>query len=560
MGKLVPNLFTRKSSRSLYIFSLLFPILIYSTLFFVHSDEPLYGDECWTPKIINSYLIGRIPSPGVDKLYHPPLNSIILSFLSEIGNGNIQILRLLGFLSHLLTAFLLFYITRYLVRENSFRPYLAFILYLTHPLSIQSSLLLDIDTGLLIPAILILSATLIIDKPPNILKISLATFIAFLTKLTTPIPVVFAAILATIKDSSPALEKRIFSILIGIGFATIFIFITAEFLGCSWTDPFVYLFSAFQSKSSKEIANIIITFIRSVTWFSPYLILIFFCVFIRCFGKGKDARISRVAIVAFVIFFGYLIIGGVLHGYPKYQLPALPLIIMLISLKLCIPEELLSIKPWLWIFIITFLVIIFSLIMPDPLLLLNYEFRNFLLTGKGSMEIIDHAGRVITALAIAPLIVLIILKRSNPKMHLKKIIIPIFLVCTLGYNLAIDLKQATATYATRYCYGERGTFELASLVRTLPAGHHAVVPEHIQFLAGITADKLIRAGFWRDINEISPTIAKPQTMLFAYSLSYNTVKQLNGFKNNERMKKILNDQFFYRRIGTFDVWQRKDTK
>ena len=133
----------------------------------------------------------------------------------------------------------------------------------------------------------------------------------------------------------------------------------------------------------------------------------------------------------------------------------------------------------------------------------------------------------------------------------------ILLVCTVGYNLGMDIKHATAIYAPRYCYGERGTLELASLVKSLPSGDIAVVPEHIQILAGFKFDKLISANFWGNPNKVAETIVKPQIKLFAYSISYNTIEQVKNFGTNEKMKLILNEHFSHEKIGTFDVWHRK---
>lgn len=110
---------------------------------------------------------------------------------------------------------------------------------------------------------------------------------------------------------------------------------------------------------------------------------------------------------------------------------------------------------------------------------------------------------------------------------------------------------------TRYCYGERGTVELASLVRQLSLNQSAIVPEHIQILAGVETDRLIPPGFWNNVTGVVHDLENPDVKLFAYSVSYNTVDQVRNFRRNEKLKKTLTTGFNYKKIGTFDTWQRE---
>jgi hypothetical protein len=98
---------------------------------------------------------------------------------------------------------------------------------------------------------------------------------------------------------------------------------------------------------------------------------------------------------------------------------------------------------------------------------------------------------------------------------------------------------------------------LGTLVRGLPVYERAIVPEHIQILAGSELDKLISPRFWSNIKGVVQSLQNPEVKLFAYSVSYNTIDQVRNFRRDEKLNEVLINSFTYSRIGTFDTWQRK---
>jgi hypothetical protein len=195
--------------------------------------------------------------------------------------------------------------------------------------------------------------------------------------------------------------------------------------------------------------------------------------------------------------------------------------------------------------------------MPDPLLLLNYQLREYLAAGEPLKDFYYSAGTIGGLLLVTPLIIALFLRFLFPNTPLSRLLAATLLICTIGYSLGIDFRQGSAAYATRYCYGERGTIELATLVRRLPAYERAIVPEHIQILAGSELDKLISPRFWSNIKGVVQSLQNPEVKLFAYSVSYNTIDQVRNFRRDEKLNEVLINSFTYSRIGTFDTWQRK---
>lgn len=535
---------------------LILGLAIYCILFGLHCSEPLFGDECWTPRIINSYIQGAIPAPGVAMLYHPPLHGFLLAAFSNIGGGSLPVIRLVGFLCHLAAAFLLFYCLKRFTEGWSYLPHLAFFLYLTHPLSIQSSLILDIDPGLLVPTIFLLFSALALSHPLQLRKAILASFLAFSTKLTTPFPIVFLGICLPLRSDRRERAKKIIGTLLGMTAAFLFIVATASYLHCSWTDPFTYALSALTQKSDWDITKVLLSLLRITLWLSPFLMVLAGWAIYHSF-REDDPRLRAIALTILVVFLAYLIVGGVTHGYPKYHLPLLPLLFFLVGLHFLSSKDLPALKLPFWFVLILVCSFIFGFIMPDPLLLVNYQFREYLVAGEPLKDLYYGACTIGGLLFFTPVIIGVLLRLYFPKNPLSGILAATLLVCTIGYSLGMDTRQVRAAYATRYCYGESGTVELASLVRRLPQNESAMVPENVQILAGVQTDRLIPPGFWNNVTGVVHGLENPDVKLFAYSVSYNTIQQVRNFRRNEKLNKTLITSFTYKRIGTFDTWQRE---
>ncbi len=543
------------SYQKAYLLSIL-GLAIYCSLFGLHCGEPLFGDECWTPRIINSYIQGSIPAPGVEMLYHPPLHGILLAAFSKIGGGSLPVIRLVGFLCHLAAAFLLFYSLSRFTEGWSYRPHLAFFLYLTHPLTVQSSLILDIDTGLLVPTIFLLFTVLVLNLPFQASKTIVASFLAFSTKLTTPFPIAFFGICTPLRSDRRERTKKLLGILLGMTATFLLIVATASYLNCSWTDPFTYALSAFARKSDWDITRVLLSLLRITLWFSPFLMLLAGWAIYLSF-REDDSRLRATSLTILIVFLAYLIVGGVTHGYPKYHIPLLPLLFFLVGLHFLSSKDLPSLKLPFWFALILVCSYIFGFIMPDPLLLVNYHFREYLVAGERMKDLYYGASTIGGLLFFTPVIIGLLLRLLFPKNPLSGILAAALLVCTIGYSLGMDISQVRAAYVTRYCYGERGTVELASLVRQLSLNQSAIVPEHIQILAGVETDRLIPPGFWNNVTGVVHDLENPDVKLFAYSVSYNTVGQVRNFRRNEKLKKTLTTGFNYKKIGTFDTWQRE---
>jgi hypothetical protein len=331
---------------------------------------------------------------------------------------------------------------------------------------------------------------------------------------------------------------------------------TASYLNCSWTDPFANALSALARKSDWDITRVLLSLLRITLWFSPFLMVLAGWAIYLSF-REDDSRLRATSLTILIVFLAYLIVGGVTHGYPKYHIPLLPLLFFLVGLHFLSSKDLPSLKLPFWFALILVCSFIFGFIMPDPLLLVNYHFREYLVAGERMKDLYYGASTIGGLLFFTPVIIGLLLRLLFPKNPLSGILAATLLVCTIGYSLGMDISQARAAYVTRYCYGERGTVELASLVRQLSLNQSAIVPEHIQILAGVQTDRLIPPGFWNNVTGVVHALENPDAKLFAYSVSYNTIEQVRNFRRNEKLNKTLITGFTYKRIGTFDTWQRE---
>jgi hypothetical protein len=331
---------------------------------------------------------------------------------------------------------------------------------------------------------------------------------------------------------------------------------TASYLNCSWADPFDYALSALAQKSDWHIMRGLLTLLRITLWFSPFLMVLAGWAICISFREG-DSRLKATSLTVLIVFLAYLIVGGVTHGFPKYHIPLLPLIFLLVGLHLLASKDLPSLKLHFWFALILLCSLIFGFVMPDPLLLVNYQLREYLAAGEPLRDFYYGAGTIAGLLFLTPFIIALFLRLLFPKTSASGVLAATLLVCTISYDLGMDIRQVGAAYSTRYCYGESGTVQLATLVKGLPEDQSAVVPEHVQILAGFELDKLISPRFWSHTQTVVESLENPGTKFFAYSVTYNTIDQVRNFRRNEKINQTLISGFNYKRIGTFDTWQRK---
>ncbi len=269
-------------------------------------------------------------------LWHPPLYIYTLGLAYALfGVGEAQG-RLVGVAGTLAAGLLLFNLVRRLTGDS--RPAAAALgLFLVHPLTVQSSLLLDIDGSVLLPLFLaaVLAASDLIARPSagGVVRAGLGFGLALAAKLTTPlaIPPALGLILAGrgLKGRAWALAAAV-ALLGAAFFLGVWGAVSLRF-GLPFTMPFEVTFVEFLLALGGGLAGV-----ETGWWLSPPLLVLFGWALgrrVRSWAGGRKPGPAD-----FVALLGAATLGAYLPrtaGYfPRYQIAALPLVVATVAAEL----------------------------------------------------------------------------------------------------------------------------------------------------------------------------------------------------------------------------------
>jgi hypothetical protein len=400
-------------------------------------------------------------------LWHPPLYLYALGLWYKLFGVSELVGRSLGVVCTVVSALLIGYIGRQIAAPGAaaITGFIAFVLFLTSPLTVQSALILDIDGTVLLLFVTLLTALYIrhIQDPGrwNLLLLTVVFAVALWSKMTTPLGLMFAIVGYRAIEHRPLLGLREAAI-IGLGGVAIFLgtyMLTALTLRMPWDLPFATLWQEFTdaSESTRQWRESFETFIAAVSpvawWISPALLVLSLAALVQ---RGRDFIESRrphvidvVLILAVGIYVTYVIkLAGL---FPKYHITALPFLCLsaawLVGRVVGTPrvQEALA-----WSL---------ALVMATA-----YYWRtpvDLFQVGFGSLD---------TLLLIQPLMVLVvalgfavIIAGGPIGRHLAMVLV----MLVLGWSLGIGWRQSRVAFSTNYWYGSHGQREAAAALESL---------------------------------------------------------------------------------------------
>ncbi len=372
-------------------------------------------------------------------LWHPPLYAYTLGLVFHLlGVGEVQA-RLVGVAGTLAAGALLFALTRRLTGSPG--PAAAALgLFLAHPLTVQNSLLLDIDGSVLLPLFLgaVLAGCRLAERPSagNSVRAGLGFGLALLAKLTTPlaVPPVLGLVLAG--------RARVWAGVVALTGAGLFAGAWGLFslaLGLPFTMPFEVTAVEFLLALAGGVRGV-----ETGWWLSPPLLLLFgWALARRLSSRAKPGRAGFVVLLAAAILAAYL--PRTAGYFPKYQVGALPLMIAAVLTEF-LPEFRRARRPLLTGLGGVALGFAAGLILGDG--------PFFATAGSYGRFPVVAAGSVLLGMVLA------LLERSRPMPGLALGLITLY----AGWAAATDLVQRSAPYSTAYFYGATGNVEAARLL------------------------------------------------------------------------------------------------
>ncbi len=402
-------------------------------------------------------------------LWHPPLYVYTLGLAYGLfGVGEAQG-RLVGVAGTLAAGGLLFFLTRRLTAKP-WAAAAALGLFLVHPLTVQSSLLLDIDGSVLLPLFLaaVLAGADLIGRPSaaGLAGAGLGFGLALSAKLTTTlaIPPALGLVLA-----GRGLKARGWGWAGAVAFTGAGLFLglwaaVSLLFGLPFAMPFEVTFVEFRLALGAGLAGT-----ETGWWLSPPLL--------GLFGWALGRRARRWAAghkpgpADFVALLGAASLGAYLGrtaGYfPKYHIAALPLVIALVVAESAGRLDGLGRRALALACGGAAAGLIAGLALGD---------RPFFWTvGSYGHPPIVAAGSLLAGLALAAL---------EGRRQVPAGVVLGLAAAFVGWAVAADLVQRSAPYSTAYFYGSAGNVDAARLLEgLLGPGEYYVAAKEVAYYA-----------------------------------------------------------------------------
>ncbi len=510
--------------------------------------------------------------------WHPRAYMELLVASGRIFGRSWVARRAMGIPIFLLTLWLTWRIASAVRRERGagpLAPALAVFLLCTSPFAIKGSVHLDIDNTVLAAGCVALTWACIAGESwtmPKRAALAGVVFGAVLwAKLTTPLAVLGGVFVYEVALRRP---RRAAAFVLSVGAIGAALFLCTWWLYCSakgidWRVPFRYTFGALMAQSSRAGAGAglmghLRVVARALLWFSPFLAPIALAgaaaaVWRLVVRPASSAR-GLIAFVSLAIFCGYLIVGRVVYGLPKYQFPALPLF--------CVLAADLSVD-WLArgtgrargaLAILGAIALAFALHVSwvgDLLYRTDYRLKDARATSEEEFRQ-EAAGAGIASAGLGAAFLVVVLAAWCIGRDLRRSLALGALSFAVGGQLAVNTLQCRADYTTIYDYGVSGVEETASYLDSrVPPESRILATREILYLSRNRVSPSPLDALWSSSEQVAAVLADPGTGALVLSIGGHTRAQRDAILGSPACRTPLERDFEFRRIGSYLIWTRK---
>lgn len=511
-------------------------------------------------------------------LYHPMLYGEVLLFLAKIFSPHYITARVLGVFIFIGTALLIYGLAFEMNGEQRAAHktgLLAVFLYCTHPMAIQGSLLLDRDNTfftffLALFLLLLLKYKKSGEKRYFYMCVPAAVLMMW-AKLT-PVPLVAAALL--FYDVMKK-EKR--------GFADIAIlFLSSVIFAASWlvyykfqthglprTQIFWYLGECVRTRyrpaasGGGSVFDIVKTVYYAVLWFNPFFLCLcsFFVVdMLKTYVKVKTLAFRDImAFTGGAFFFGHMLVGRLMFGFPKYHFPALFLFSLMAAYTLIAGGSLSRKNFMMTAFSCFCFVVLFRFSLDDVYRMSYFDVkRSILETGSVSHDVKMSIVRQWLLMFFPFAVLWCLLWKAGGSGAVKACKAALF-VCCVALSFSQDIHQTRNDYATITNYGEQGTAHVIDyLSRHLKKGKIVLGSRQLLlYLRQLRIRQYNDPTFFSGRDYVLAELKNKNVQFFVYGVNTNTLEQVRGVFDSRAVQEHLVKHFVRRRIGTYTVWERK---
>lgn len=552
-----------------YLAILLFFIFIVG----IQINKPLRGDQDFFAYASHKISQGEKPEFSFggygryvwSALAHPPLYIYSVALFIKLFGYNLLGLKFSGIFFAVLTSFLVFLMGLTLFPKNKYLSLIAVFIYLINPLTIQSSLMLDMDGGILAfftTASIFCFIRYKLDKP---YLLGFLLVLGLWTKLTGFIilSLSFFIFLLFYDIEKGKIGRKIgkiiliFAISFAVFFATYYLYTSmmeldsTQFLKHNMLEKFKNRFKEGVLTNFLRLAGGFKTF---VIWINPAVVLFFFYIFIRDIKKLKEIKPETIIMyIIILVSSGFFIISGVsVGGIGKYFAFLVPLFSFLIIEEISKLKEKFNDKRLILIGILASIIILeyYLFFLGDPI----FTIDNWMVFSQFNMDLVLSIILKIVIILL-PLIFLYFMFKKNFLFSL------VFLI--LLFTAYSAFYTSFAKYSTNNNYGDYGAEEATEYLRDLTKGENATIiaERSILFLwsNGDYLDKKSNNAYLYSDAEYyifvekfydDAVIVKNNTYLVIYK---HNIYRTPGFKEH------MNENFDYlKSIGYYQIYKIKD--
>lgn len=508
----------------------------------------------------------RVSSFGVNQIAYfqlPPLLEPLIAFSLRFFGASEFSARLIGALSFIVILPLIYYISGKIApREKRLQvTLLTGILLLASPSLVQGSLLITKPDTTLFPVMLLLfyGAFFATEKATPLRRFFIISilFAALLwTKMTTALACVVALPLGCFLVRIS--KREIFTVIAYlIGGGLIFLAGWAVVIAVGpgigrFGEPFLYCFGdasrSYFRCNLLGLAKIALDLIRVTLWISPLFMLLSLSAIYRAIRNCKvsDSARRECHLIAFVIvlFAGYGLTNMTFASFPKYVIPGIPLLAVIVARH--ISSLLADIDRRKILYIAALLVSgiwYYYLVVGDSVyaihILRQAELNDTLYSGIGTIL------RQQALYFLFPLALIVLLRAKRNAAWQKSVIISLA-VGFISSGAALALIQRDASYATQYGYGCVGDKMVYAYLHKLRPQTCLASNEGLVFSVPGTVFGVILEDEWNSPDKFLARIKQQQPQCIIYGLEFNSIRQLKTTMQDGRVQAYLKE--FYRDI------------
>jgi hypothetical protein len=501
---------------------------------------------------------------------HPPLYALLLAAVfAGFGVGEVQA-RALGLALGLLTM-VTFYRTVCILQDRHAREVplapLALGLYALHPLVLQSTLLIEADTtlGPLATGLLALYAVHLGKlgaRQEAALGGLLVAFLLWIKIYDAVLLIAVLVLVVALHDGWRAALPRVGRVVtVGLVLFALTWIPLSHALSMDATRPMAYVFDALRHRSLDAPLNRPREAAEAALWISPVLMVVAPLIAVAWLRRGhRRPQLLGVQLIA-VWGVAQLIVPlffiGTLYGFPKYQAPALVLLLPALTLYMATRVDAPLRSLWLAAVLGAVSGVLLYPVVGDVLLEARVHLKAVALRQP---DRVWQAAGVLVLSVMAYLVLPAVVLCCWPGRHRRwrNLAVPALLAAHVSLMAGLVTAQTRAGYLTRYAYGEQGVRAVADLIRHEAAQGLVVALLPVTHYAGAPPLPSLSTFWDRGALTVLPAVRDPGTCCLVYSLAHNSLAQLRYLEHDRTLATALRDHGFAKRtIGTFTVWYRQ---